>query len=119
MGPGQIIVGETSMETEKKVEIKEILSALLLAAGWALLLLSIAVYLLFWRVDNEPGAAPAPGLLITAIALFSTGMLSMIANAIYLVIKKSWIIIIITGILCLAILFGACNLSPILLLLLV
>ncbi len=106
------------MET-KKVDVKEILSALLLAVGWAFVLLSVAVYLLFWRVDNEPGAAPVPGLLIPAIVLFSTGTLSTVANTIYLIVKKSWIIMVITGVVCLAILFGACNLSPILLLLLV
>jgi hypothetical protein len=103
----------------KKVEIKEILSAFLLVAGWALVLLSIAVYLLFWRVDNEPGAAPVPGLLTTAILLFSTGTLSLIVNTIYLIVKKSWIIIAITGVVCLLILIEACGLSPILLLLLV
>ena len=107
------------METKKKVEIKEILSALLLAAGWVLVLLSIAVYLLFWRVDNEPGAAPVPGLLIAAILLFSMGTLSLVINTIYLIVKKSWIIMIITMLVCLVVLFGACNLSPILLLLLV
>jgi hypothetical protein len=30
---------------------------------WVLMLLAIAFYALFWRVDNEPGARPVPGLL--------------------------------------------------------
>ncbi|MCP4538031.1 MAG: hypothetical protein GY832_12885 [Chloroflexi bacterium] len=107
------------METKKKVEIKEALSAFLLAVGWMFVLFSIAVYLLFWRVDNEPGATPVPGLLVMAILLLSTGALSIIINTVYLIVKKSWVMMIIAGLLCLVILFGACNLSPILLLLLV
>ncbi len=104
---------------KEKVEIKQILSALLLALGWAFVLLSVAVYLLFWRVDNEPGAGSATGLLIAAIAMLSVGGLSVIANAIYLIVKKAWIVIAVAGAVCLVILVGAIGLSPILLLLMV
>ena len=104
---------------KEKFEIKQILSALLLALGWAFVLLSIAVFLLFWRVDNEPGAGSATGLLAAAIAMLSLGGLSSIANSIYLIVKKAWIVLAVTAAVCVVILVGAISLSPILLLLMV
>jgi len=104
---------------KENFEIKQLLNALLLALGWAFVLLSIAVYLLFWRVDNEPGAGSATGVLIAAIAMLSVGGLSVIANAIYLIVRKAWIVIVIAGAVCLVILVGAISLAPILLLLMV
>ncbi len=104
---------------KEKFEIKQLLSALLLALGWAFVLLSVAVYLLFWRVDNEPGAGPATGLLTAAIAMLSVGGVSLVANAVYLIVKKAWIVIVVTAVVCVAILIGAISLSPILLLFLV
>ncbi len=104
---------------KEKVEIKQILSALLLALGWAFVLLSVAVYLLFWRVDNEPGAGPATGLLTAAIAMLSVGGVSLLVNVVYLILKKAWIVIAVAGAVCVAILVGAIGLSPILLLFLV
>jgi len=35
----------------------------LVGDSYVVMLLAIAFYALFWRVDNEPGARPVPGLL--------------------------------------------------------
>jgi len=37
------------------MKIKEIISDFSLVCGWLSILISCAVYMLFWRVDNEPG----------------------------------------------------------------
>ena len=83
------------------------------------MLLSIAFYLFFWRVHNEPGAKDVPGLLWAAISLCSLGGLAFLGSHIYLIIKKAWILIVIAWAVCIALLVGAISLSPILLLLMV
>ena len=98
---------------------KEIISGLLLSSGSGSMLFSAAVYLLFWRVDNEPGAKDVPGLLWAAIAFCSLGGLAFLAGHIYLIKQKAWTLLIIAWGLCVALLIGAVSLLPILLLLLV
>ena len=44
------------------------------------MLLSIAFYMLFWRVDNEPGAKDIPELLWAAISFCSLGGLAFLAS---------------------------------------
>ena len=80
---------------------------------------SAAVYLLFWRVDNEPGAKAVPGLLWAAISFCSLGGLSFLGGHIYLIKEKAWLPLLIAWGLCVALLVGAITLSPILLLLMV
>ena len=104
---------------KENFEVKQVLSAILLALGWAFVLMSVAVYLLFWRVYNEPGASPATGLLVAAITLLSVGGLSLIGNTIYLIVRKAWIVLVVTAVVCVVIFIGAISLSPILLLLMV
>jgi hypothetical protein len=98
---------------------KEIISGLLLSGGWGSMLLSGALYLLFWRVDNEPGAKDVPGLLWAAISFCSLGGLTFLGSNIYLMIRKSWIVLVVAWVVCVALLIGAVSLSPILLLLMV
>lgn len=83
------------------------------------MLFSIAVYLLFWRVDNEPGARDVPGLLWAAIAFCSLGGLAFLRGHIYLIKQKAWTLLIIAWGLCVTLLIAAIALSPILLLLMV
>jgi hypothetical protein len=45
------------------VTLNTLLASFVAPGGWVLMLLAIAFYALFWRVDNEPGARPVPGLL--------------------------------------------------------
>ena len=80
---------------------------------------SVAVYLLFWRVDNEPGAKDVPGLLWIAIAFCSCGCLAFLVGHIYLIKQKVWTFLLIAWGLCIALTVGAISLSPILLLLMV
>jgi hypothetical protein len=98
---------------------KEIISGLLLSTGWGSMLFSIAVYLLFWRVDNEPGAKDIPGLLWAAISFCSLGGLAFLGGHIYLIKQKAWTLLFIAWGLCVALVIGGIALSPILLLLLV
>jgi hypothetical protein len=98
---------------------KEIVSSLLLSSGWGSMLFSVAIYLLFWRVDNEPGAKEVPGLLLAAIAFCSLGGLAFLGGHIYLIKQKAWVLLLIAWGLCAVLLFGALALSPILLLLMV
>ncbi len=87
--------------------------------GWGGMLLSVAVYLFFWRVDNEPGAKAVPALLWTAVSLCSLGGLAFLGGHILLIIKKAWLPLGIGWVLCIALLIGAIALSPILLLFMV
>ena len=98
---------------------KEILSGFLLSGGWGALLLSVAVYLLFWRVDNEPGAREIPALLWVAISFCSLGGLAFLGGHIYLIKEKAWLVLFIAWGLCAALLVAAVSLAPILLLLMV
>ena len=105
--------------TKKKVNGKRVLTAASLAGGWLFMLISIIFYAFFWRVDNEPGAKNVPALLWTAISFCSLGGLSFIGSHIYLIIKKSWKIILIAWAICILLLVGAFTLAPILLLFMV
>jgi hypothetical protein len=101
------------------VKLKDILGAILLAGGWGSMLLSVAVYLLFWRVDNEPGAKDIPALLWAAVFFCSLGGLAFAGSHIFLIVRRAWVWILVAWGLCLALLVGAISLSPILLLLMV
>lgn len=83
------------------------------------MLLSIVFYLLFWRVDNEPGAKDIPGLLWAAISFCSLGGLAFLGGHIYLIKEKAWIVLAIAWVVCIALLVGAISLLPILLFLMV
>ena len=98
---------------------KEIISGLLLSSGWGSLLFSVAVYMLFWCVDNEPGAKDIPGLLWAAISFCSLGGLAFLGGHIYLIKQKAWTLMFIAWGLCVALTLVAVSLSPILLLLMV
>jgi hypothetical protein len=102
-----------------KTDGKEIVSTILLAGGWGAMLLSIVFYLLFWRVDNEPGAKDVPALLWAAISACSLGGLAFLGSHVYLIIKKAWLMLGIGWVLCIALLVGAVALAPVLLLFMV
>ena len=101
------------------MKAKEIVSGVLLSGGWASMLLSITLYLLFWRVDNEPGAKDVPGLLWSAVACCSVGGLAFLGCHIYLMVRKAWTTLFISWGVCLLLLFGAGSVAPVLLLLMV
>jgi len=101
------------------MKIKEIISGFVLAGGWGSMLLSIVFYLLFWRVDNEPGAKDIPGLLWAAISFCSLGGLAFLGSHIYLIKEKAWIVLAVAWVVCIALLVGAISLLPILLFLMV
>ena len=101
------------------MKAKEIISGLLASGGWGFMLLSIVFYLLYWRVDSEPGAKAIPGLLWTAISLCSLGSFGVLGGNIYLLKQKSWITLIIVWVVCVALFVGAISLLPFLLLLMV
>jgi len=101
------------------LKLRDILGALLLASGWGSILLSVAVYLLFWRVDNEPGAKDIPALLWAAVSFCSLGGLAFVGSHIFLLVRRAWVWILVAWGLCLALLVGAISLSPMLLLFLV
>ena len=101
------------------MQIKEALGAVGAALGWAFILASVPAYLFYWRVSNEPGAGSAWGLLITTILFLGAGGLLLIGGNIYLLFKKAWILLLVTWVVCIALLVGAVSLSPILLLFMV
>jgi len=101
------------------MSVKRVISGAILSSGWIMMLLSIVFYLLFWRVDNEPGAKDVPALLWAAISFCSLGGLAFLGGNIYLIKEKSWIVLVSAWVICIALLVGAISLSPILLLLMV
>ncbi len=103
----------------KNLSIRHLFVAFLLSSGWGAMLASIALYMLFWRVDNEPGAKAIPSLLWAAVSFCSLGGLAFVGSHIYLIIEKAWLLVLIAWAMCLALLVGAISLSPILLLFMV
>ncbi len=87
--------------------------------GWATILLSIALYLLFWRVEYEPGAMKIPEILQASQAFLITGGLAFAGGNVYLLIRKAWKIYRVAWTLCGLILLLAILCSPALLVLLV
>lgn len=104
---------------EAGVKAKEMAALLLLLVGWSGMLVSVAFYLLFWRVDNEPGAKDIPQLLWAAIFFLSTGGLAFLAANIYLLMRRAWKAYLIAAGGALLILLVALCLSPALLIFLV
>ena len=101
------------------MKLKEVLSGFLLSGGCGSMLLSIVFYMFFWRVDNEPGAKDVPALLWAAISFCSLGGLAFLGGNFYLIKERSWIVLAIAWVVCIALLVGAVSLSPILLLFMV
>jgi hypothetical protein len=99
-------------------QTKHILASFILVLGWLLIIMAFPSYALFWRVDNEPGAAKIPELLWTAICFLSSGGLLFLSANIYLIIQRSKAIFVAWG-LCLVAGIVACGLSPILLIFMV
>jgi hypothetical protein len=87
--------------------------------GWIFVLTSVPLYLFYWRVSNEPGAGSGMNFWITATVCLGGGGLLTLATQLYLLVKKSWILLLITWAFCTALLIGAVYLSPILLLFMV
>lgn len=107
------------MDKSRKKEVLGVLGVLLLVGGWISMLLAVPFYMFFWRVDNEPGAKDVPALLWAAISFCSLGGLSFLIGNILLLIKKAWLALGISWVLCIALLIGAAMLVPILLLFMV
>ena len=87
--------------------------------GWVLMLASAATYMLFWRVDNEPGVKGPPEMLITAIAMACMGAVLFFGGNGLLLYRRdkkalllTWLFVLLVGLL-------ACLLSPLLLALMV
>jgi len=97
----------------------EIWAVFLLPAGWGAMLAAIAFYLLFWRVDNEPGAKDIPSLLWTAVILGISGNVTFVAAHIYLIKHRAWLMLGIAWVLGLVVLAGAVALAPMVLIMLV
>lgn len=99
---------------------QEILSAAGVVLGWTCILLAAGTYLLFWRVDNEPGyRGDATGMLLAAILLAGSGGLSFLFCNIYLITKRYKFGFLIAWLLVIVISIGAISVAPILLLFLV
>ena len=98
------------------MNVKRGISGAILLSGWGSMLLSIVFYLFFWRVDNEPGAKDVPALLWAAISFCSLGGLAFLGGNIYLIKERSWMVLVVAWVVCIALLVGAISLSPILLL---
>lgn len=94
-------------------------AAIIMAGGWASALLSVALYLLFWRVDNEPGAIKAPELLQASLIFLAAGGLAFIGGNIYLLTRNAWKAYRAAWLLCAVILLLAMLGSPLLLMMLV
>lgn len=74
--------------------IKEALCALGVALGWAFVLASVAFFLFYWRIENEPGAGSALNWLLTAVFLLGTGVVAFTGGHVYLLTNKSkWLAI--------------------------
>jgi len=101
------------------MNVKRGISGAILLSGWGSMLLSIVFYLFFWRVDNEPGAKDVPALLWAAISFCSLGGLAFLGGNIYLIKERSWMVLVVAWVVCIALLVGAISLSPILLLFMV
>lgn len=101
------------------MKLKDLLVAILLGTGGGNLLLSIALYMLFWRIDNEPGAASVPALLWGAILFCSTGGLAFVGCNIFLVVRRAWAALIVGWGICMFYGVVALGVSPFLLLLMV
>jgi len=102
-----------------KTDGKTIIGTLLLTGGWASMLVSVAVYMFYWRVHNEPGAGDAYGILAVSISFCSLGGLTFVGSHIYLLMKRAWLMLGIGWVLCGALLVGAVTIVPILLLFMV
>ena len=94
-------------------------AAIVMACGWASGLLSVAFYLLFWRVDNEPGAIKAPELLYASLAFLAAGGLAFVGGNVYLLARNAWKAYRNAWLLCAVFLILAIIGSPLLLILLV
>ncbi|MFZ6029809.1 MAG: hypothetical protein ACOYYS_19010 [Chloroflexota bacterium] len=57
------------------MKLQNIFGAAGVGCGWALILLSLATGLLFWRIDNEPGVQGAPEMLALALGMACAGVL--------------------------------------------
>ena len=97
----------------------KILNGFATVLGWVLMLASAATYMLFWRVDNEPGVKGSPEMLIAAIAMACVGAVLFFGGNGLLLYRRdkkalllAWLFVLLVGSL-------ACLLSPLLLALMV
>jgi hypothetical protein len=87
--------------------------------GWVSMLLSVATYMLFWRVDNEPGVTGSPEMLYAAIAMGCFGPILFFAGNGLLIYWREKNILLITWLFIFLAAMLACLLSPLLLILMV
>jgi len=101
------------------VPIRNFLSAASVVLGWILKIAALSTYLLFWRVDNEPGVKSPTSMLITAICLGGLGIVFFAGGNLALILDRAKTAAIIAWILVILITALACLMSPALLVLLV
>jgi hypothetical protein len=100
------------------MKIAKVLSGVSVVAGWGMLLSSVATYLLYWRIENEPAKGP-PEMLAAIIGLVCLGVILFVGgNALLLYwrakrpLALTWIFVVLET-------AAACLLSPLLLVFLV
>ncbi len=103
----------------RKLEVVTIIGV---AAGWWLLLFSVAALMMFWRVDNEPGVAAEiarPYLIAALVSFFSGGPLFVGSNLYLLLATQTKTALLIAWAVVIGITAMACLFSPLLLILMV
>ncbi len=101
------------------MKLRYLFSAGGLAAGWGLMLLSVALYLLFWRVDAEPGARKAPEMFEMAVFVLCCGAPLFVGNLVYLLVSRPKKALIVAAALFLVVSLLGCLACPLVLLMLV
>lgn len=101
------------------MKIAKITGSLGAVIGWGLLLAALATYLLFWRIDNEPGVKGPPEMFAAVIGLTCLGVLLFAGGNGFLLYSRAKRSLALTWLFLALETGAACLLSPMILILLV
>jgi hypothetical protein len=101
------------------MQLRNIICAASVVLGWILEIAALSTYLLFSRVDSEPGAKSPTEMLITAICLGGLGIVLFCGGNLVLFLTRAKKAAIVAWILVALIAVLACLMSPLLLVFLV
>jgi hypothetical protein len=79
----------------------------------------VVTYLLFWRIDNEPGVAGDPLMFAAAVGLVLFGLLLFFGGIAGLIVNRAKAAALVAVLLVAAVAFCACAISPMVLILMV
>ena len=101
------------------MSIRNLFSAASVVMGWIFQIVAVGIYLLYWRVENEPGVKGDPLWLATALCLGGLGLLLFGGGNLSLFLARAKNAALVAWILVIAIALLACLASPALLIFLV